>query len=72
MRSRQIGQLGYTGHGGGIHFLDNARYGDPGDMVFRHACAMGLEGIVSKRLASRYRSGRSPDWLKFKTRRRRG
>ena len=29
-------------------------------------CKMGLEGIVSKRLGSRYRSGRSPDWLKFK------
>ena len=27
---------------------------------------MGLEGIVPKRLGSRYRSGRSPDWLKFK------
>jgi ATP-dependent DNA ligase len=27
---------------------------------------MGLEGIVSKRLGSRYRSGLSPDWLKFK------
>ena len=35
-------------------------------MVFRHACAMGLEGIVSKRLGSRYVSGRSRDWLKFK------
>ena len=31
-----------------------------------HACQMGLKGIVSKRLGSRYRSGRSPDWLKFK------
>jgi hypothetical protein len=29
-------------------------------------CKMGLEGIVSKRLGSTYRSGRSPDWLKFK------
>jgi len=38
----------------------------PGDAVFQHACKMGLEGIVSKRLGSRYRSGRSPDWLKFK------
>jgi ATP-dependent DNA ligase len=28
--------------------------------VFRHACKMGLEGIVSKRLGSRYR-WRSPD-----------
>jgi ATP-dependent DNA ligase len=27
---------------------------------------MGLEGIVSKRLGSPYRSGRSPDWQKFK------
>ena len=27
---------------------------------------MGLEGIVSKHLGSRYRSGRSPDWPKFK------
>src|SRR6185295_15407747 len=34
--------------------------------VFQHACKMGLEEIVSKRLGSRYRSGRSPDWLKFK------
>ena len=34
--------------------------------VFQHACQLGCEGIVSKRLGSRYRSGRSPDWLKFK------
>jgi bifunctional non-homologous end joining protein LigD len=38
----------------------------PGEVVFQHACKMGLEGIVSKRLGSRYRSGRSSDWLKFK------
>jgi bifunctional non-homologous end joining protein LigD len=37
-----------------------------GHVVFQHACKMGLEGIVSKRLGSRYRSGRSLDWLKFK------
>jgi len=39
---------------------------DCGLTVFQQACKMGLEGIVSKRLGSRYRSGRSPDWLKFK------
>jgi ATP-dependent DNA ligase len=39
-----------------------------GDLVFRHGCKMGLEGIVSKRLGSRYRSGRSADWPKFRTR----
>jgi bifunctional non-homologous end joining protein LigD len=37
-----------------------------GPTVFAHACRMGLEGIVSKRKASSYRSGRSPDWLKSK------
>ena len=31
-----------------------------------HACKMGHEGIVSKRLGSRYRSGRSKEWVKFK------
>jgi bifunctional non-homologous end joining protein LigD len=36
-----------------------------GPTVFAHACKMGLEGIVSKRKDSRYRSGRSPDWLKI-------
>jgi bifunctional non-homologous end joining protein LigD len=35
-------------------------------VVFQHACKTGLEGIDSKRLGSRYRSGRSRDWLKFK------
>ena len=39
---------------------------DCGLTVFQHACRLGCEGIVSKRLGSRYRSGRSPDWPKFK------
>jgi bifunctional non-homologous end joining protein LigD len=34
--------------------------------VFNHACRLGFEGIVSKRKESRYRSGRSPDWIKRK------
>jgi bifunctional non-homologous end joining protein LigD len=55
--------------------LRNARVGlqlnehlehEDGAVVFRHVCKMRLEGIVSKRLGSRYRSGRSPDWLKMK------
>jgi ATP-dependent DNA ligase len=44
----------------------NEHLAHPGDVVFRHACKLGLEGIVSKRLGSRYRSGRCRDWLKFK------
>jgi ATP-dependent DNA ligase len=37
-----------------------------GDILFTHACELGCEGIVSKRLGSLYRSGRSPHWLKIK------
>jgi bifunctional non-homologous end joining protein LigD len=37
-----------------------------GPTVFAHACRMGLEGIVSKRKNSTYRSGPSRDWLKSK------
>jgi hypothetical protein len=48
--------------GPGIRFNEHIE-GD-GETVFRHACKMGLEGIVSKRRDSACRSGRSPDWLK--------
>jgi hypothetical protein len=37
-----------------------------GALVFEHACRLGLEGIVSKRKDSQYRSGRSPHWIKSK------
>jgi bifunctional non-homologous end joining protein LigD len=37
-----------------------------GALLFMHACRMGLEGIVSKRLTAPYRSGPSGDWLKIK------
>ena len=49
----------------GVRLREHLRH-DCGLTVFQHACKMGLEGIVSKRLGSRYRSGRSPDWLKFR------
>jgi hypothetical protein len=34
--------------------------------IFKHAVALGCEGIVSKRLGSPYRAGRSAHWLKIK------
>jgi bifunctional non-homologous end joining protein LigD len=40
--------------------------GPDGEAMFRHACSMGLEGIVSKRATSRYRSGRCASWVKVK------
>jgi bifunctional non-homologous end joining protein LigD len=39
---------------------------DDGATIYRLACAMGLEGIVSKRLSAPYRSGPSRDWIKVK------
>jgi ATP-dependent DNA ligase len=43
----------------------NKRYREDGAIIYRHACALGCEGIVSKRLGSPYRGGRSPHWLKI-------
>jgi bifunctional non-homologous end joining protein LigD len=44
----------------------NEHYEGDGEIVFKHACKLGCEGIVSKRLGSLYRSGRSPLWVKVK------
>jgi bifunctional non-homologous end joining protein LigD len=44
----------------------NEHIAESGEVVFRHACKLGFEGIVSKRLGSPYRSGRSPHWVKVK------
>jgi ATP dependent DNA ligase domain len=41
----------------------NEHVEDEAATVFRHACKLGLEGIVSKRPGSLYVSGRSPPWL---------
>ena len=42
------------------HFIE------PGQTMLRHACRMGLEGVVSKRAEAPYRSGRGRDWIKSK------
>src|SRR5262245_60171111 len=47
----------------GIRFNEHIEGDGP---TFAHACKLGLEGIISKRKDSVYRSGRSPDWLKMK------
>jgi len=43
-------------------FLSDFEQGEIGPDLFRHACLMGLEGLVSKRRESTYRPGRSPNW----------
>lgn len=42
------------------HFIE------PGQTMLKHACRMGLEGVISKRADAPYRSGRGHDWIKSK------
>ena len=41
-------------------------FSQTGDVMLAHACRMGLEGVISKRIGAPYRSGRSFDWIKSK------
>jgi bifunctional non-homologous end joining protein LigD len=62
-RKRKLAKLVRGPHPGIV--LNEVFEGD-GDILFAHACKLGCEGIVSKRLGSPYRSGRSPHWVKVK------
>lgn len=39
---------------------------EPGPLLIKHACKLGLEGIISKRADASYHSGRGHDWIKTK------
>jgi bifunctional non-homologous end joining protein LigD len=62
-RKQKLSQLVRTPRPG---IVVNEHYDGHGEIVFEHACKLGCEGIVSKRLGSPYRSGRSPHWVKVK------
>ena len=49
-------------------FLSDFEQGEIGPDLFRHACLLGLEGMVSKHRESAYRGGRSDRWIKVKNR----
>ncbi|HYB87368.1 MAG TPA: non-homologous end-joining DNA ligase [Streptosporangiaceae bacterium] len=53
-----------------LSFDDPLRYTEhrdtEGEAYYREACANGWEGLIAKRADSRYRAGRTKDWLKFK------
>ena len=44
----------------------NEHIEEEGSVVFAHACKLGAEGIVSKRVDAPYRSGRHPAWIKVR------
>jgi bifunctional non-homologous end joining protein LigD len=62
-RKRKLAKLVRTPRPG---IVLNEHYEGDGEIVFAHACKLGCEGIVSKRLGSPYRSGRSAFWVKVK------
>jgi bifunctional non-homologous end joining protein LigD len=62
-RKRVLAEL-LSGPHPGIAFNEN--YEGDGAVIYKHACELGCEGIVSKQLGSPYRAGRSPHWLKVK------
>ncbi len=47
-----------------LRFSDH--FTEPGGVMLKHACRMGLEGVVSKRADAPYRSGRGASWIKSK------
>jgi bifunctional non-homologous end joining protein LigD len=53
-------------NGSHVSIVLNEHYEEDGEIVFRAACQLGCEGIVSNRLDSTYRRGRSPHWIKVK------
>ena len=44
----------------------NRHYTEDGATIYKVACSLGCEGIVSKRLGSPYRAGRADCWIKVK------
>jgi bifunctional non-homologous end joining protein LigD len=46
--------------------LFNEHIAEDGPVVFAHACRLGAEGIVSKKIDSTYRSGPCPVWIKVR------
>jgi bifunctional non-homologous end joining protein LigD len=52
-------------------FVNPFEQGEIGPDLFRAACNMGLEGLVSKRRDRPHQAGRSKHWIKVKPRRRR-
>src|SRR5205085_10482328 len=53
-----------------IDFADPLRFMShrvrEGEAYHEEACSKGWEGVIAKRAAAPYASGRSRDWLKFK------
>ena len=52
--------------GSQVSLIFNECFEEDGAIIYREACRLGCEGIVSKRLGSFYRAGRSRHWIEVK------
>jgi bifunctional non-homologous end joining protein LigD len=69
LRERRAALRKLLGRRRGRIRLSEVLRGTP-DQLLRDSCRAGYEGVISKRLAAPYRSGRGTDWLKTKCGRR--
>jgi bifunctional non-homologous end joining protein LigD len=51
---------------GALRYLEHVE--DDGEALYREAERLGLEGVVGKKGSAPYKSGRSPSWLKVRSR----
>ena len=51
---------------GALRFLEHVE--DEGEALYREAERLGLEGVVAKKVDAPYKGGRSPAWLKVRSR----
>jgi bifunctional non-homologous end joining protein LigD len=65
-RKDRLGKLLHPARRSRAGIMLNEHYEGDGVLIYEHVCKFGCEGIVSKRLGSPYRSGRSDHWLKTK------
>ena len=63
-RKERLATLLADADGARIRYSED--FAEPGEVMLAHACRMGLEGVISKRLDAPYHSGRRGDWIKAK------
>jgi bifunctional non-homologous end joining protein LigD len=63
---RKAALAGLLEKAGGDLIRPSAHWEEDGEAVWREACRLRLEGIVSKRADAAYRPGRNADWVKVK------
>ncbi|MBP6017922.1 MAG: DNA ligase D [Burkholderiaceae bacterium] len=64
LRRQKLRELLEHVKGGTIRFSDT--FDVPGRDIVASACKLGLEGVIGKKKASHYVSGRSSEWIKLK------